>query len=366
MHSLNKLYLAIAIAVSAIAMSAGYGYSCSLRNQIAEIWKQTLYEDCANRMSEVNVRKILTFSVATSSDIKIETESQTLHIKKDSTQSYTDIEKDFLADQYCLSVYNPVNIEKLENLFQARLREKGVNCGTAVSIYSKGSAQKTLCGVEDVTGLHDYLKLAYKVDVKDVILLEAYVKGGWLERLLWGKSYYIVLSLILLGALILLVSGKKRPKSLMQPVPANPVVREIPSLSPVEPVLQNVEPVTEFMEVQAQPKLDSRPTPLVIFMDKKKHILVYEDKEILLAPKLLNLFYLLAQGKDYFQSYDVLLQNLWQEKGNADKKHLEQLVIRLRKELENVPISIDAIRGSGYQIKGESNMGIVINIQPLP
>ena len=78
-----------------------------------------------------------------------------------------------------------------------------------MSIYSKGSTRKNLCGVEDVTDLHGYLKLAYKVDIQDVILLEAYVKGSWLERLLWGKGYYIVLSLILLGMLILLVLEKR-------------------------------------------------------------------------------------------------------------------------------------------------------------
>lgn len=49
-------------------------------------------------MSEIKVSKIHTLSDATSSDIKIETESQILHIKKDSTQSYMEIEKDFLAD----------------------------------------------------------------------------------------------------------------------------------------------------------------------------------------------------------------------------------------------------------------------------
>lgn len=89
----SRLYLIIAVSV--IVISVGYWHSCSLRNKVTEVWKRTLWEDCTNRMSEINVKKKHIFSSTTSSDIKIVTEGQTLHLKKDSTESLTADEGDF-------------------------------------------------------------------------------------------------------------------------------------------------------------------------------------------------------------------------------------------------------------------------------
>ena len=357
----SKLYLIIAVSV--ILISVGYWHSCCLRNKVTEIWKRTLWEDCMNRMSEINVKKKHIFSSTTSSDIKIVTEGQTLHLKKDSTESLTADEGDFLADQYYLSLKNPVKIEKLDSLFRLKLEENGFTFKTAVSLYDNQTEKKTFYGQEDVKVLHDYLKLIYKVDIRDIILIEGYVKGGWLENLLWGKGYYILFSLILLGALPLLVLEKRKLKYLKQFVPENELVQEIPLTLSVESVLRDTEQITDpvSVEVHTLPVLNLQPTVIVIFLDQKKHTLVYADEVILLAPKVFGLFYLLAQGKDYFQSYDFLLENLWSDEENTDKKNLEQVVIRLRKDLKDITwLNIDTIRGSGYQIKGENDIKITI------
>lgn len=354
----SRLYLIIAVSV--IAIGTGYWYSCSLRIKVTEIWKQTLWDDCTNRMSEIEAKKKHIFSPATSSGIKIETESQTLHFEKDSTKLLTADEGDFLADQYYLSLKNPVKIEKLDSIFRLKLKENGFTFKTAVSLYDNETAKKTFYGQEDVKVLHDYLKLAYKVDIRDIILLEGYVKGGWLESLLWGKGYYILLSLILFGSLVLLVLEKRRLKYLNQFVPENEQLREMLQILPVEFVQKDVELITEPAEIHTQPEFNLRPTNIVVFLDEKKHTLVYADKEIPLAPKVFSLFYQLAQGKDYFQSYDFLFQSLWSDQGSVDKKHLEQLVIRLRKYLKDIPLNIDTIRGSGFQIKGENDVEITI------
>lgn len=351
--------LNLIIAVSVIAIGVGYWYSCSLRTKVTEIWKQTLWDDCADRMREIGVKKTHGFSPVISSGIKIETEDKTLHLKKDGTTSLTSAEKDFLADQYYLSLKNPVKIEKLDSIFRLNLKERGFNFKTAVSIYNNDSDKKTFYGINNVCLLPDYLKLTYKVDIQDVIVLEGYVKGGWLESLLWGKGYYVLLSLIIFGALVLLVLEKRRLKSLMQFVPENQIIWETPLVLPIEAV----QLVTDPVEVHTQPELNFHPTILVVFLDEKKHTLIYADKEISLARKVFSLFYLLAKGKDYFQSYDFLLQNLWSDEESVDKKHLEQLVIRLRKDLKGIPLSIYTIRGSGYQIKGKND--IKINIEQI-
>lgn len=176
-----------------LSMGGGYWYSYSMRDKATASWKLTLWEDCTNRMREINAKKKHIFSSSVSPDIKIVTETQTLCLKKDSTVSLTVEEGDFLADQFYLSLKNPIKIKRLDSLFQLKLKEKGLDYQTAVSLYNKDTGEITFYGQEDIQVLHDYLKLTYKVDVKDVILVEGYVKGGWLETLVWSNTYYIIL-----------------------------------------------------------------------------------------------------------------------------------------------------------------------------
>lgn len=205
------------LVVLLIFISGGCWYSCSSRTQVTEIWKQTLWEDRTNRMSEAKVKKKHTFVPTASPDIKIITEGQTLHLKRDSIEPYTADEGDFLADQQYLSFKNPVKLEKLDSLFRLKLKENGLDYKTAVSLYNNGTDKKTFYGQEDVKVLHDYLKLTYKVDIQDIILLEGYVKGGWIESIVWGTSYYVVLSIVLMILGILIVKRKQNNKTSKSP-----------------------------------------------------------------------------------------------------------------------------------------------------
>ncbi|MCS2891207.1 helix-turn-helix domain-containing protein [Parabacteroides faecis] len=316
-------------------------------------------------MREINTKKIHVFSPATSSNIEVVTEGQTFQLKKDSTKSLTVDEGDFLADQCYLSFKNPVKIEKLDSLFRIKLKENGYEFKTAVSLYNNDSDKKTFYGINDVSLLPNYLKLTYKVDIQNVIVLEGYVRGGWLENLLWGKSYYVILSIIACLASIILVMKKrnsKRSNSLIQPVlqdTRNERYLDITQVLPDESVWQEVELVTE--PVREREESLSKPAANVIYLDEEKHVLIYSEMAIFLAPKVFGLFNQLSKGRDYFQSYEYLYQTLWTEKNNVDKKHLEQLVIRLRKDLKDIPdLSIDAIRGSGYQLKWKNDTKLTI------
>ena len=84
------------------------------------------------------------FSSDTSPNIKIETEGQTLHLKKDAGKFLTAKEKDFLADQVYLSLENPVKIEKLDSLFRLKLKENGFTFKTAVSLYNNETEKKNI------------------------------------------------------------------------------------------------------------------------------------------------------------------------------------------------------------------------------
>lgn len=367
------------LVVLLIFISGGYWYSCSSRTQVTEIWKQTLWEDRTNRMSEAKVKKKHTFVPTASPDIKIITEGQTLHLKRDSIEPYTADEGDFLADQQYLSFKNPVKLEKLDSLFRLKLKENGLDYKTVVSLYNNGTDKKTFYGQEDVKVLHDYLKLTYKVDIQDIILLEGYVKGGWIESIVWGTSYYVVLSIVLVILGILIVKRKQNNKSSKSPdqfVSENEQPQETEQALPDELVEQKVEQLTEpeiepETELVAEPVAESleeslelplQPTDNVVRYDERLCSLFYSDQTIQLTPKVFELFYFLSQGKDYFQSYEFLYKALGDKNVEVDKKTMEQLVLRLRKDLNlTIPVlSIETIRAKGYQIKGKDEMEICI------
>lgn len=351
------------LVVLLIFISGGCWYSCSSRTQVTEIWKQTLWEDRTNRMSEAKVKKKHTFVPTASPDIKIITEGKTLHLKRDSIKPYTADEGDFLGDQQYLSLKNPVKLEKLDSLFRLKLKENGLDYKTAVSLYNNGTDKKTFYGQEDVKVLHDYLKLTYKVDIQDIILLEGYVKGGWIESIVWGTSYYVMLSIVLVILGILIVKRKQNNKSSKSPdqfVSENEQPQKTEQALPDEPVEQKVEqqtePVAESLELPLQP------TDNVVRYDERLCSLFYSDQTIQLTPKVFELFYFLSQGKDYFQSYEFLYKALGDKNVEVDKKTMEQLVLRLRKDLNlTIPVlSIETIRAKGYQIKGKDEMEICI------
>lgn len=360
----DSLYGLIGIlVVLLIFISGGYWYSCSLRTQVTEIWKQTLWEDRTNRMREAKVKKKQIFVPSVSPNIEIVTEDQTLHLKRDSIKPYTADEGDFLADQQYLSLKNPVKLEKLDSLFRLKLKENGLDYKTAVSLYNNGTDKKTFYGQEDVKVLHDYLKLTYKVDIQDIILLEGYVKGGWIESIVWGTSYYVMLSIVLVILGILIVKRKQNNKSSKSPdqfVSGSEQPQETEQALPDEPVEQKVEQLTEpEVEPVAEPVL---PTDNLVWYDERMYSLIYGEKTITLTRKVFKLFCCLSQGKDYFQPYEYLYEALGNKNTESDKKTVEQLAFHLRRDLsKSIPIlNIETIWAKGYQIKGKDEMEIRI------
>ncbi|WP_455786809.1 helix-turn-helix domain-containing protein [Parabacteroides goldsteinii] len=351
------------LVVLLIFISGGYWYSCSSRTKVTKIWKQTLWEDRTNRMREANVKTKYIFVPSASPDIKIITEGQTLHLKRDSIKPYTADEGDFLGDQQYLLLKNPVKLENLDSLFRLKLKENGLDYKTAVSLYNNGTDKKTFYGQEDVKVLHDYLKLTYKVDIQDIILLEGYVKGGWIESIVWGTSYYVVLSIVLVILGILIVKRKQNNKSSKSPdqfVSENEQPQETEQALPDELVEQKVEQLTEpEVEPEAEPVL---PTDNLVRYDERMYSLIYGEKTITLTRKVFKLFCYLSQGKDYFQPYEYLYEALGNKNTESDKKTVEQLAFHLRRDLsKSIPIlNIETIWAKGYQIKGKDEMEIRI------
>lgn len=388
--------LFIIIVVSMIAIFIGNNYASNLQTQVTEIWKQAIMDDHANRMKEISVKKKHKLAPAPLSNVKVETEDFTVYLEKDSTDILSDDEGSFLCDQFYLSINNPVKLEKLNELFQLKLKQNGYDFKTMVSQYLKEGDKTEFSNFDDVKFLDDYLKLTYAADIEGAICLEGYVRAGWFESLLWGKTYYISLSIIAFVAFIALVILMLKNKLLKFRKPSaqsnlsdvkndetpgeatnlsgvSVQQEEIEVIKPEETKLEETKPAnTELEETKleeteqstipatesAEDKTDSSlpPTEIVIYMDIRKHFLFYSDKSILLSPKLFALFYQLSQGEDYFQSYDYLYEKL-----GCEKMHLEQWVSKLRERFVKTPyLLISTVRASGYQLGGKGNIKIRI------
>lgn len=345
-----------------IALVGGYIYSLYLQNEIWKAWKQTLWEDCTDRMMEINTKTIYTFSKTKSPDIQIKSENNTHHIEKKESSSLTDDEKIFWANQLYLSIKNPVKIERIDSLFQKNLTQAGLSFKTAISLYDTTTHKSSLYTQDkSVQRLYGYWETTYKEELQKVLPLKGYAKGNWIETILCTKEYYLLLLIIIVFVFIPLSYEKGRLSSLSQVVPIiQKPFNESLSIDnetlccETESNMKETDCIQSNMLLKQQDK-----SSCSILLNTDKHTVIYEEKEIPLAPKTFNLFFLLTQGTNYFQSYDYLIYNLWSEKDNIEKKHLEQLVIRLRKNLKEISLlNIDAIRGSGYQLNFESNTDI--------
>lgn len=351
-----------------ILISGGYAYSYHLQRQIVHIWKQTLWEDRTNRMHQVDARKIYTSAPNISSDIIVESEGQTLHVKKDSIASYTEDEKEFLADQLYLLRKNPVDLENSEKTFQQMLKKQGLTYQTAVSFYNKQTEKIALYGVENVQALQDYTSFTYPIDIQGIFLLEGYVKGNWIETLVWGTGYYVVLFIGVLLVGFFAIRRRFLPASDAS-VPdheSSSIRQDFTSVEQAKPEALSIAtpttvPVTTVEEkVPEQTALPIDPT---IWYDSLRYTLFYGDQAIQLPPKVFDLFYVLSQGEAYFQTYNYLFEHLRQGEEDIDKKTIEQLVFRLRKKLEvAIPIvSVEVIRARGCQLKGKEGIKLHID-----
>lgn len=349
------------LSVCCIALIGGYIYSLYLQNEIWKVWKQTLWEDCTNRMMEINTKTIYTLSKMKSQDTQIKSENNTHHIEKKEISPLTDDEKIFWANQLYLSYKNPVKIEAIDSLFQKNLTKDGFSFKTAIILLDT-TVHKSFLYAQDLSEqrLYGYWEIDYKKELQKVLPIKGYIKGNWLETALCTKEYYLLLLIIVATSFIPLSFEKGRRFSVQHISPATKkTIHKSLSLDIEEQSCDTADNIEkeEYSPLCQYGNQDDTNCPVVLNTDK--HSIIYDENEISLAPKIFNLFLLLSQGDEYFQPYDYLIQNLWSENNFIEKKHLEQLVIRLRKNLKELPIlNIDTIRGSGYQINCKMNMNI--------
>ena len=310
-----------AVIVISLCAVIGYFSYTDLHTTLNNIWEDVLCEDYTNRMNETGVKRIYTYTSSSLPTINITDMQHTKDMHKHKiSKAQIKHERSNVANQLYLRDNNPIKITVLDSLFKLRLKENNLDFETAASYYNHNE-KITLYSTSDTSFTQTYTKLKKDAISERMIILQSYVKLSMTDYLLHAKIYYLLLITSTISIWLYRRTKYQKSKQLDMPLSNS----------------------------------------ITICLDCRKHTLTAGDKTILLAPKIFGLFYLLSQSDDYFQPYDTLIEKLWTEKENPDKKHLEQLALRLRKNLADITaLRIEAVRGSGYRIKATTGVEVTI------
>src|SRR5690625_5098833 len=86
-------------------------------------------------------------------------------------------------------------------------------------------------------------------------------------------------------------------------------------------------------------------------IDKKERRIFYEDREKEVTPKEFDLLLLLAENVNRAFSREELLIKIWGDNYFGSDRAVDDLVKRIRKKIENVPL--DTVWGDGYRLRNE-------------
>lgn len=325
----NKKYLILflfSIILGGICLKIGYARlmkeQSECKTELNAIWRQIVNIDCTERMHQTGVWKMHTHSSSSlSSTVKIVDKNDSLIMEKThGSKAVLKEESDYMADQLFLARKNPINVFRLDSLFQVHLKKNGYTVETAVSYYDIFT-KKTFYSTQDSAFYIKAHPLEWMNIVGDSLLvLNGYVK---IDSVDFMKSSNEAFWWWVIGCVILLIT-------------ISYIIRK-----------QILESKMNISNNQ-------------VLIDCSKLTLSYGDTSITLSVKVFQLFLFLSEGMGYSRKYDELYKKLWDKEG-GDKKRLEQLITRLRKELSVIPvIKIVTIRGFGLRLEVSNGYELVV------
>jgi len=276
-----------------------------IRKQIDKVWIQTVSANCKIRLAEVGLEYIRGNGKKIPPTILIETKNRKTIFSKDEVIAFADTEEKKLnALQTLLLEENPIQVNKLDNLFQKRLEEVNISTSTAVAYINVKNNQKQHSSVDTTFYKHAFATTEIKTGVDGSIILLGYADLSWEDCVKHAKIVFMLW--FLCG---IFVEGMIFYLKFIKP--------------------------------------NKRQT-LIYYVYNR--ILINGDKSIQLPPLEGSLLHLLLTCKNSQKGYDELLHNLWKEK-DGNKKRLERVRYALDEKLKDMPgIQIRTISRHGYQL----------------
>lgn len=274
--------------------------------------------------------------------VQIRTVEETEYYSKSLTDSIRALrggQRKYAVFQTILALEKPINVYKLDELFQTSLQQAGLKAKTAI-YYTLSDT--TVCSTTDST----FYKSAHPVKkvyagLKREIELQAYVKIPILNQMktMWKDFITVFLLLILFVSAFFWAKNSSFAENYIYN-PAKKTLRTLLMLTPE------------------------------IGFDSERGYLIGKGKEVKLINYKLRLFRLFLESPGYYLSLSEILKSVW-DGAIVSPNTIEQTVRRLRTDLKCFPeIRIVTERKVGYRlvIGNEDDLGLVnpVTLQTAP
>lgn len=279
--------------------------------------------------------------------VTISTAQKVIKISKPEKKELSYEEKKYVGDHLFLFMENPIQVIRLDSLFEAMLYEDGLSAETAI--------------VYTVNGESEYSNpdsLFYKnaialdlVSIVDIINLQGYVKFKGL--FIWNRIPHIwTIVLVWLGlALFLSAYNFLKWKEWR--------IFSVLYLKPQGEPDFNLSALESKQVLILHPSSDDKRIRDDLFFNEKRGEIKYKSDQIILTKKSTDLLKFLFQGDNWFQTNESVKKEVWKDETKTNDA-VRNAVNRLNNELKGIPgFRIERIPKKGLQIYLEMDEFIV-------
>ncbi len=314
-------------------------------HKINDIWNNAIAMDYSNRLSNIDNKVIRKANKNYSLYEKMYFESDDYLIELDyeDVEGDNQLDREFKMYQTIMLVVNPLDIHKLDSLFNQLLAAAHINAKTAIiyTVLDKGKMEEKIISEDHSLNNISFYEHAFATNpfytgINNTICLQGFVEYSKKNFLHFTGPITIIWIfigfLIFTGFFITIKRIKKNQRK--KRIEANNRLKEM---------------------IESEKKLIR-----ITYHSRLREIETADDK-IMLTPLQGKLFASLLANNKYFQDYETLYEELWGTK-STDKKNLEQQRYSLEEKLRMIPgLHIITIPRMGYQLIMDDNIRLEVD-----
>lgn len=300
---------------------SGYIYYEGRQSALLEIrglCDKVMHQDKENRLNETNA---LSYSGYKMSDcdttITYSNGNVEKIVKKSNAVDMMADEKGYRVDQSFLLIANPIDIVVLDSLFNLALRQSNMENIQAALFYTVNSDTSIYSNPDSTFYLSATALSPIATGVKDEIVIQAYVDIPFFYVVSSHKEHFLILLIVfclILCVLFVIWYNKK-------------FVISIPKTT------------RELIKIKEN-----------LLFDKEKGVLYFNgDIQVALINRRLDIFILLLESPEHFQTSKEIIRIVWRNGGTSDV--LNSTLRRLREDLEPIPDIKIVHENGGYCLR---------------
>lgn len=300
---------------------SGYIYYEGRQSALLEIrglCDKVMHQDKEYRLNEIDALSYSGFGMS-GCDSSIISYSNG-HVEKIDNNNAIDLmadEKGYRVDQSYLLIANPIDIVVLDSLFNLALRQSNMENIQAALVYTVNSDTSIYSNPDSAFYLSATALSPIATGVKDEIVIQAYVDIPFFYVVSSHKEHFLILLIVfclILCVLFVIWYNKK----FVIPIPKT---------------------TRELIKIKEN-----------LLFDKEKGVLYFNgDIQVALINRRLDIFILLLESPEHFQTSKEIIRIVWRNGGTSDV--LNSTLRRLREDLEPIPDIKIVHENGGYCLR---------------